>query len=188
MRTGVWRRPSANSTCDDCGRRYRSGNSACRKMESAHRPRIKAAGSRSPCNLLRSNLEDSASFLFTGLPSGRRNWARSTQVPDSHWLTTGPAAPTLRTEFANTSVASTPLLSNPRTAALQLALDAIGLQPGDEVLYRPTPSPTAGSGHLLRSLSGVVRRLPGGFNIDPADVGTRITRATTRHHSGAYCR
>src|SRR5258708_2382825 len=57
-----------------------------------------------------------------------------TRVITSKWLTTGPATRQFESEFASYIGCKHALAVNSATAALQLALDAIRLAPGDEVL------------------------------------------------------
>ena len=82
---------------------------------------------------------------------------------------------------------------NSCTAALQLALDAIGLRPGDEVLV---PSYTFTATAEVATYSGnrpvlLCDSVPGGFNIDPADAERRITEKTRAiipvHIAGEVC-
>src|SRR5258706_1121648 len=53
----------------------------------------------------------------------------------SGWLTTGPKTKRFELEFAERVCAPHALAVNSATAAMHLALDAIGLQPGDEVIF-----------------------------------------------------
>ena len=84
------------------------------------------------------------------------------------------------------------LAVNSCTAALQLALDAIGLQPGDEVLV-PTYTFTA-TAEVVTYFGArpvLCDSVPGGFNIDPADAERRITAKTRAiipvHIAGEAC-
>src|ERR1700688_1322898 len=52
----------------------------------------------------------------------------------SGWLTTGPKTKRFEREFAERVGAPYATAVNSGTAAMHLALDAIGLQPGDEVI------------------------------------------------------
>ncbi len=52
----------------------------------------------------------------------------------SGWLTTGPKTKRFEREFAEVVSAPHAIAVNSATAAMHLALDAIGLQPGDEVI------------------------------------------------------
>jgi dTDP-4-amino-4,6-dideoxygalactose transaminase len=56
------------------------------------------------------------------------------EVMDSGWLTTGPRTKQFEREFAEFVGASHAVALNSATAALHLAMDAIGVNPGDEVI------------------------------------------------------
>src|SRR5947209_3294439 len=55
-------------------------------------------------------------------------------VVRSGWLTTGPVVLEFENEFARASGAAHVVMLNSGTAALHLALDALGVQTGDEVV------------------------------------------------------
>ena len=81
---------------------------------------------------------------------------------------------------------------NSCTAALQLALDAIGLKPGDEVLVPSyTFTATAEVVTYFGARPVLCDSVPGGFNIDPADAERRITAKTRAiipvHIAGEAC-
>ena len=77
------------------------------------------------------------------LPSiGREEIAAVEKVLRSGWLTTGPVAQEFEKEFASYVGCKHALAVNSGTSALQLALEAIGLKQGDEVLV-PTNTFTA---------------------------------------------
>jgi perosamine synthetase len=79
-------------------------------------------------------------------------------------------------EYVGTKYA---LAVNSCTAALQLALDAIGLQPGDEVLLPSyTFTATAEVVTYFGARPVLCDSVKGGFNIDPADAARRITAKT----------
>jgi perosamine synthetase len=111
----------------------------------------------------------------------------------SKWLTTGPATHQFEREFAAYIGCKYALAVNSATAALQLALDAIGLAPGDEVLV-PTYTFTA-TAEVVTYFGGrpvLCDSEPGGFNIDPVDAERRITTRTRAiipvHFAGEPCR
>ena len=115
------------------------------------------------------------------------------KVLASGWLTTGPVAMEFEKQFAAYIGCKHALAVNSCTAALQLALDAIGLRPGDEVLV---PSYTFTSTAEVVTYYGARPVLcdsePGGFNIDPADAERRTTEKTRAiipvHIAGEPCR
>jgi dTDP-4-amino-4,6-dideoxygalactose transaminase len=114
------------------------------------------------------------------------------RVLSSGWLTTGPMAQRFEREFAAFVGCKHALAVNSATAALQLALDAIGLQPGDEVLV-PTYTFTA-TAEVVTYFGArpvLCDSLRGGFNLDPAETEQRITDRTRAiipvHIAGEPC-
>jgi perosamine synthetase len=114
------------------------------------------------------------------------------RVLASGWLTTGPATHQFEREFAAYVGCKHALAVNSATAGLQLALDAIGLQSGDEVLV-PTYTFTA-TAEVVTYFGArpvLCDSLPGGFNIDPRDAERRITPRTRAiipvHIAGEPC-
>jgi perosamine synthetase len=110
----------------------------------------------------------------------------------SGWLTTGRVAADFERQFAEYIGCKHALAVNSATAALQLALDAIGIKEGDEVLV---PSYTFTSTAEVATYFGarpvLCDSLPGAFNVDPADVEKRITKRTRAiipvHIAGEAC-
>jgi len=81
---------------------------------------------------------------------------------------------------------------NSATAALQLALDAIGIQEGDEVLVPTyTFTATAEVATYFGARPVLCDSLPGAFNLDPYDMEKRITARTRAiipvHIAGETC-
>jgi len=114
------------------------------------------------------------------------------QVLASGWLTTGRVAMEFEQQFAAYIGCKHALAVNSCTAALQLALDAIGLQAGDEVLLPSyTFTATAEVATYFGARPVLCDSLPGGFNIDPADAEQRITSKTRAiipvHIAGEAC-
>jgi dTDP-4-amino-4,6-dideoxygalactose transaminase len=133
------------------------------------------------------------SFVPFHRPSiGQEETDEVLKVLASGWLTTGPVAQRLEREFAAYIGCRYALAVNSATSALQLALDAIGLQPGDEVLV-PTYTFTA-SAEVVTYFGArpvLCDSVPGGFNIDPQDVRRKITPRTRAlmpvHIGGEAC-
>jgi dTDP-4-amino-4,6-dideoxygalactose transaminase len=108
----------------------------------------------------------------------------------SGWLTTGPKTRQFETDFeamlnaagGGVAAGSQPVQAiavNSATAGLHLALEAIGIGPGDEVIV-PTHTFTA-TAEVVRYLGAdpvFVDVLPGSLNIDPALVRAAITNKT----------
>ena len=114
------------------------------------------------------------------------------RVLQSKWLTTGPVTLEFEREFAAYLGVKYALAVNSGTAALQLALDAIGLKQGDEVIV-PTNTFTA-TGEVVTYFGArpvLCDSLAGGFNMDPADVRRKITSKTRAlipvHIAGQCC-
>jgi len=114
------------------------------------------------------------------------------QVLASKWLTTGPVTHEFEAEFAAYIGCTHAIAVSSATAALQLAMDAIGLRPGDEVLL-PTYTFTA-TAEVVTYFGAVpvlVDSTPEGFNMDPADAAGRITERSRAivpvHIAGEPC-
>lgn len=102
-----------------------------------------------------------------------------TQVLASKWLTTGTQTHNFEHEFAAYLGCKYALAVNSCTAALQLALDAIDLKPGDEVLVPSyTFTATAEVVTYFGARPVLCDSIPGGFNLDPTDAAGRITPRT----------
>jgi dTDP-4-amino-4,6-dideoxygalactose transaminase len=97
----------------------------------------------------------------------------------SGWLTTGPKTKRFEREFAERVGSPYALAVNSATAAMHLALDAIGLQPGDEVIVPVyTFTATAGVVVYFRARPVLVDVDPVTCNLDPAQLEKHITSRT----------
>jgi dTDP-4-amino-4,6-dideoxygalactose transaminase len=97
----------------------------------------------------------------------------------SGWLTTGPRTKRLEQEVAAYVGAKHAIALNSATAALHLALDAIGLRPDDEVII-PTYT-FAATGEVVlyfRATPVLVDVDPRTLNIDPDAVAAAVTERT----------
>ncbi len=136
----------------------------------------------------------SAPFLPYALPDiGEAEQAAVGKAMASGWVTTGPNARAFEQEFAAYLGGDvTALAVSSATAGLHLAVEAIGVGPGDEVIV-PTLTFTAtaevvrymGADPILADID------PTTLNIDPADVERRITPRTKAiivvHYGGLAC-
>lgn len=111
----------------------------------------------------------------------------------SGWLTTGAKAHEFENNFAAFVGARFALAVNSCTAALHLALEAIGLKSGDEVLL-PTLTFTA-TAEVVTYFGAkpvLVDSEPEYFNLDPDDLSKRLTRRTKAimpvHFAGHPCK
>jgi perosamine synthetase len=110
----------------------------------------------------------------------------------SGWLTAGPRVKEFEAQFASYVGASHAIAVSSCTAALHLALAAIGLQEADEVIL-PTMT-FAASGEVVLYFKAnpiLVDSLPGSFHVDPAAIESAITARTRAilpvHYAGYPC-
>jgi dTDP-4-amino-4,6-dideoxygalactose transaminase len=97
----------------------------------------------------------------------------------SGWITTGPKTRQFEAEFTSTVGAKHAVAVNSCTAAMHLALEAIGLQRGDEVIT--TPYTFAATAEVIRYFDAkpvLVDVRPDDLNIDPEQVEAVITDRT----------
>lgn len=98
---------------------------------------------------------------------------------DSGWITTGPKTKQFEAEFSATVGAKHAVAVNSCTAAMHLALEAIGLRPGDEVIT--TPYTFAATAEVIRYFDAkpmLVDVDPRCLNIDPTQIEGAITPRT----------
>jgi dTDP-4-amino-4,6-dideoxygalactose transaminase len=98
---------------------------------------------------------------------------------ESGWVTTGPKTKAFEAAFAAAVGAKHAVALNSCTAAMHLALEAIGLQAGDEVIT--SPYTFAATGEVIRYFDArpvLVDIDPHTFNLDPAGLESAITGRT----------
>jgi dTDP-4-amino-4,6-dideoxygalactose transaminase len=127
-----------------------------------------------------STREPRATFLPFAMPHITQ--AEIDEVIDTlrnGWLTTGPKTKRFEREFAQKVGAPYAIAVNSATAALHLALDALGLQAGDEVIV-PVYTFTACAEVVcyFRARPVFVDVEPGTCNLDPARLESCITPRT----------
>lgn len=97
----------------------------------------------------------------------------------SNWITTGPKTCQFETEFAAAVGAKHALALNSCTAAMHLALEAVGLQRGDEVITSPyTFAATAEVVRYFEAEPVFVDICASDFNINPNLIEAAITKRT----------
>ena len=134
-----------------------------------------------------------AAFLPFSLPSiGDEEIAAATAVLRSGWITTGPVAARLEERIAERLGGGYCLATNSGTAALHLALLAIGLKAGDEVICPSLTWPATANTIVLAGGKPVFADVRAhDLNIDPDDAARKVTRRTRAivpvHFAGAPC-
>jgi dTDP-4-amino-4,6-dideoxygalactose transaminase len=97
----------------------------------------------------------------------------------SGWLTTGPKVKTFEADFSRYVGSSHAVALNSGTAALHLALDAVGIKEGDEVLVPAlTFAATAEVVFYLKAKPVLVDCQPDTLNIDPEAIERKVTPKT----------
>jgi dTDP-4-amino-4,6-dideoxygalactose transaminase len=110
---------------------------------------------------------------------GDEEIAAVVQTLRSGWLTVGPKTQEFEQAFARAIGAAVAVAVSSCTAALHLALDALDLQPGDEVITSTlTFTATAAAVVHAGARPVLVDCTPDTMNIDPADVARKITART----------
>jgi len=137
---------------------------------------------------------DALTFLPFALPDiGEEEIAEVVACLRSGWVTTGPKTRQFEQEFAAYLDAGVETVSvNSATAGLHLALEALGIGPGDEVIL-PTMTFTA-TAEVVRYLGAqpvLVDVEPGTLNVSAAAIEAAITSRTKAviavHYAGLAC-
>lgn len=135
----------------------------------------------------------SSSFLPFHMPLIEEDDMRAVrEVMESGWITTGPKAAQFEQEFAQYVGARHAIAVNSGTAALHVALDAIGTGEGDEVIVPTlTFAATAEAVIYCKARPVLVDCEPEIFNVDPVQVERAITAQTRAvipvHFAGHPC-
>lgn len=114
------------------------------------------------------------------------------EVMESGWITTGPRAAQFEQEFARYIGARHAIAVNSGTSALHLALEAIGIEEGDEVIVPTlTFAATAEAVIYCKARPVLADCDPEVFNLDPAQAENAITPRTRAllpvHFAGHPC-
>jgi len=119
-------------------------------------------------------------FLPFALPDiGEAEFAEVREALASGWVTTGPKTKLFESQFAAAVGAKHAIAVNSCTAAMHLALEAIGLRAGDEVIT--TPYTFAATAEVIRYFDArpvLVDIEPEYLNIDPGLIDAAVTPRT----------
>ncbi|MBM4249851.1 MAG: DegT/DnrJ/EryC1/StrS family aminotransferase [Euryarchaeota archaeon] len=101
------------------------------------------------------------------------------RVLDSRWVAQGPTVTELERRFAAYCGAGHGVAVNSATSALQLALMALGVKRGDEVILPDFTFPATGNVVLFLGARPVLCDVDeGAFCMDPEDAASKVTRRT----------
>lgn len=133
------------------------------------------------------------SYLPFNLPEiGEEEIGAVVETMRSGWLTTGARTAAFERDFEAYTGARHALALNSCTAALHLALAALGVGPGDEVITTPLTFCSTVHAIVHTGASPVLADVDETGNIDPASVAARITPRTKVllpvHLAGLPCR
>ena len=109
---------------------------------------------------------------------GEEEIAEVVETLRSGWLTTGPRTVRLEREFGRYVGTFHAVSVNSATAGLHLALAALGIGPGDEVITTPMTFCATVHAILHAGATPVLADIGADGNIDPEQVGRCITRRT----------
>jgi dTDP-4-amino-4,6-dideoxygalactose transaminase len=119
-------------------------------------------------------------FLPFALPdTGEEEIREVAEAIESGWVTTGPKTRQFEAEFAQTVGAKHAIAVNSCTAAMHCALEAIGVNKGDEVITTPyTFAATAAVIRYFDAKPVFVDVDPETLNIDPSGIDAVVTEKT----------
>ncbi|MFZ0594504.1 MAG: DegT/DnrJ/EryC1/StrS aminotransferase family protein [Bryobacteraceae bacterium] len=131
-------------------------------------------------------------FIPFFVPSIEENAIREVvETLRSGWITTGQRCFQFEREFQDYVGAQTALAVSSCTAGLHLALTALGIGPGDEVITTPLTFCATANVIVQTGAKPVLADIGDDFNIDPDAIRSRITRNTRAivpvHVAGLPC-
>ena len=117
---------------------------------------------------------------------GEEEIAEVVETLKSGWLTTGPRVARFEREFRERTGAPHAIAVNSATAGLHLALAALEIGPGHEVITTPMTFCATVQAILHVGATPVLADIGADGNIDPEQIEKRITSRTRAHHTGAH--
>jgi dTDP-4-amino-4,6-dideoxygalactose transaminase len=136
-------------------------------------------------------MEKNAFIPFHRPSIGREEIDGVTAALQSGWLTTGERTAQFEKDFRTYVAAPYALAVNSCTAALHLALAALGIGPGDEVITTPLTFCATVNCILHVGATPVLADIDDDGNIDPRSIRETLTRRTRAllpvHYAGAPC-
>jgi UDP-4-amino-4,6-dideoxy-N-acetyl-beta-L-altrosamine transaminase len=132
-------------------------------------------------------------FLPFALPDiGEEEIEEVAQALRSGWITTGPRTKEFERRVGEYLGAKHAIAVNSCTGALHVALAALGIGPGDEVITSPLTFCSTANVILHLGATPVFADIGEDYNIDPAEIERRITPRTRAilpvHYSGQPCK
>jgi dTDP-4-amino-4,6-dideoxygalactose transaminase len=132
-------------------------------------------------------------FLPFCLPDiGEEEIAEVVATLRSGWITTGPRTKEFERRFAEYIGVRNAVAVSSCTAGLHIALAALGVGPGDEVITSPLTFCSTANVIIHLGATPVFADVDDDLNINPEEIERRITRRTKAilpvHHSGQPCR
>ncbi len=136
-------------------------------------------------------MEDQKFIPFHSPSIGEEEIREVTDVLRSGWLTSGPRTHRFEADFAAYTGARRALALNSGTAAMHVALAALGIGPGDEVITTPMTFCATVNCILHVGATPVLADIGPDGNIDPASVAEKIGPRTAAilpvHYGGVPC-
>ena len=120
------------------------------------------------------------SYLLSDVDMGEAEAEAVAEVVRSKWLSAGPRTAAFEEAFAREMGVGYAVGLSSCTAALHLALDALGVGPGDEVLLPSYTFVATANAVLYQRATPVFVDIvgPNDLNLDPADLAAKVTPRT----------
>ncbi|MCG8648783.1 MAG: aminotransferase class I/II-fold pyridoxal phosphate-dependent enzyme, partial [Pirellulales bacterium] len=119
-------------------------------------------------------------YLLSDVDLGEEEARAVAEVVRSKWLSVGPRTEQFEAQFAKQMGAKYAVATANCTAALHLALMAVGIRPGDEVIVPSYTFVASANAILYQGAKPVFVDIggPDDLNLDPADLANKVTPRT----------